>query len=641
MIITLGLFSCGESSGNDIPSDTTPLSTNVEDIITEIEGSQADIAGMDFEFSKRDNEDSYQTKNAVKVVFSGESAKVEGNGAVVDGKTVTLKSETTYILSGSCTDGMLVVDCGDNDKIQIVFDGLDLTNKSGPAIYIKNADKVVITLAEDSENTVSDGKAYEYTDGGSNIDAAIFSKADIAFNGEGKLTVNGNAKHGICSKDDLVVTGGSYEIKSNGVALNGKDCVKIAKGEFTLNAESDGIRSDNEEDENRGYVYIANGKFNIVAGNDGIQAQTVLKIEGGSFDIKAGGGSQNASTNSGGGFNDNWGFGGNDFGGRPGQSRPNNGSSGNIFMSYSSSVSSGESAKGIKAGADILVSGGVFNIDSADDSVHSNGTIEIDGGEFSIKSGDDGIHADTALSISDGVIDITKSYEGIESSDILIRGGKITVVASDDGFNAAGGNDQSSLGNRPGMGGFSRSTGRIAIAGGFNVINAAGDGIDSNGTVTVSGGVTIVYGPTSSGNGSFDYDGTAAISGGTFIAIGSAGMAQSFTSADGQGVIAAQLSVNSGTSIAVCDENGNVVLSVTAKKSIGHMVMSCSGIQQGSTYKIVTGCTVDNADENGYAENTTKSGGKDALTVEMTSNLYGGSGGMGGMGGMMPSGGRR
>lgn len=407
--------------------------------------------------------------------------------------------------------------------------------------------------------------------------------------------------------------------------MNGKDCVKISGGTFTLDAGSDGIRSDNEEDTDRGYVFISGGVFDITSGNDGIQAQTVLKIDDGEFDITCGGGSANASYNQGGGFNGNWGFGGNDFGGRPGQNRPG-------FRVTSTSASSGESAKGVKAGSGVVIIGGDFNIDSADDAVHSNGTVDISDGTIVITSGDDGVHGDTALTVSGGDITINKSYEGLVSSDLVISGGKINVTATDDGLNAAGGNDQSALGNRPGMGGFTNSTGRIAITGGYMVVDAAGDGIDANGSITVSGGVTIVYGPTNSGNGSLDYDVSAAVTGGTFIALGSSGMAQGFSKAENQGAIAVNLSgLTAGKTLSLCDEEGNVVVAVTLKKTASHTVISCRGVQSGGRYTLVAGAEIANADENGYAENTTKSGGSVLETITLTSNLYGSSGGMGGM----------
>lgn len=624
ILLSLAVLLCNFTSCEPYPENGIVENQDVNNIISEIESSQVDTSEMDFEFTNRDNTDTYNEGSAVRVEFSEGNAAVSGTGAVAEGARVTLTAEATYILSGNTSDGMVTVNCGDEDKVQIVFEDLDLTNPSGPAFYIKNADKVVITLKEGSVNSLSDGQSYEYKDGNTKVDATLFSRADITFNGEGTLNVNGNAKHGICSKDDLVFTGGTYNVKCENVALNGKDCVKISNGNYILNAGSDGIRSDNEEDADRGYVYIGGGTYDITSGNDGIQAQTVLKIDGGSFTFKCGGGSANASTVNG-NVNESWGFGGNDFGGRPGKMGP-----GFRNMSYSSASSSAssESAKGIKSGSDMIIGGGSFKIDSADDAVHSNGIIKIENGSFEITSGDDGIHADTALTIDDGKLNITKSYEGLESTDLVISGGEIYIVASDDGLNAAGGNDQSAMGNRPGKGGFSSSVGRIAISGGYMTVNASGDGVDANGSVSVTGGVTIVFGPTNNGNASLDYDSSAVITGGTFIALGSSGMAQGFTDAENQGAISANINnVYAGTSLAVCDENGKVVVCVTAAKTASHLVVSCNGLQSGNKYTIVSGADIDGTDSNGYGENLAKNGGDSVLTVNLTSNLYGSTGG--------------
>ncbi len=645
LFMILGLFGCGKTQ-KQTEGETLP--PEISEMESEIKEQQADVSKMDFEFTAREKNVSYEGEKSVNITFSDKGADISGAGAVYSNGCVTLQSEGTYILSGKSDSCKVIVDTGDNDKIRIVLSDISLKSDEGAVLYIKNADKVFVTLAPGTQNTLRGGD--EYTDGETNVDGAVYSKADLCFNGSGELSVTG-VKHGIVSKDDLVITGGVYSIESQGVGLCGKDCIKIADGEFEVNAGSDGLRSDNDEDENRGYIYIENGTFDITAGNDGLQAETVLKCTGGRFDIQTGGGSVNASTDKEGNMNPNWNFGGNDFG----ASRPMNrrdSEYGNIAYKSSSygevsavntgytasgTSSSQESAKGIKAGCDILISGGEFNIDSADDAVHSNGTVEISGGVFTISSGDDGVHSDTALVVSGGDFDIKKSYEGIESADILIKGGNITLVASDDGLNAAGGNDSSSLGGRPGAGSFSSERGRIAIAGGRLNVDASGDGIDSNGTLTVSGGITLVGGPQNSGNGALDYDSSATITGGIFIALGASGMAQGFSSAQNQCAIAVNITSQSkNTSFAVCDGDGNVLISFTPEKSYSHAVFSCPAMQTGNTYTVYCGGSVDGADKFGFAENSSLSGGTKIGEYKPTSNIYGSSGGgmnPGGMGG--------
>ena len=161
----------------------------------------------------------------------------------------------TYTLSGNITDTMVTVDAGNAD-VTIILNGATIKNSKGPAIYVRSADKVTITLASGTTNTVSDGTSYSITDSDSTLDAAIFSKADLTINGSGTLNLTGNYKHGIVSKDDLIISSGTLQVAANNVGLNGKDCVKINSGNITVNAGSDGIRSDNTEDASRGYVYL-------------------------------------------------------------------------------------------------------------------------------------------------------------------------------------------------------------------------------------------------------------------------------------------------------------------------------------------------------------------------------------------------
>ena len=222
------------------------------------------------------------------------------------------------------------------------------------------------------------------------------------------------------------------------------------------------------------------------------------------------------------------------------------------------------------------------------DCIHSNNTVSITGGTFTLSSGDDGIHADTDLSISGGNISITKSYEGIESSRILISGGTISIVASDDGLNAAGGNDSSSMGGRFGQGGFSSSTGEIIISGGYTVIDASGDGIDANGSLEITGGVTLVSGPTNDGNGALDYDGTATVTDGVLVALGSSGMAQSISSSGTQGVLACTFSTQSGgKSFLVSDSDGNAIVSFTPSKSYECAIVTAPKLESNSRLSVL------------------------------------------------------
>lgn len=532
LIFVLSFTACSKKENNNSNNSAQEKSdVNVEDI--------------DLEFTDNDRDANYE--NAIEV---------KGQ------KTFTVKDGKTYILQGGYNQ--IIVDCGSNDKPKIVLNGVNIASTEGPAIYIKNADKVFLTVADGTQNTLSD--TTNYPESYDNADAVIYSKDDLTVNGSGKLNINANYKCGIASKDDLVICDTKVTVTSKGTAVEGKDCVKICNAEMNINAETDGIKATNEEEVNLGYVYIESGVFKLTTTKDALQSASSLLIYDGIFDITTGGGSQNSSDKSDG----NWGH----WGG------------------YYSSSSTTSSAKALKSASLIKVNGGSFVIDSSDDAIHSNNDVEINNGNFEISSGDDGVHADDSLIINGGNFDIKKSYEGMEATVITVNGGKINIVASDDGLNAAGGNDGSSIGGRPGQNPFeSNSSASINITNGEITIDASGDGIDSNGSVAISGGVTYVNGPTNSGNGAFDYDTTAIISGGKIVLVGSSGMAQGFSQNSTQPSILYSLPYyyQGGTKVAVSDKKGNELFGFITTKQFNNVVISCEGLTVGNDYILTIG----------------------------------------------------
>lgn len=571
----------------------------------------AESSEFDLTFTDRELSDAWDAKSAVTITGSGSACTISGKGARLSGSTLTLSEEGVYVLSGEFVDLQTVVSAGDKDKVQIVLNGADITNTSGPAIYVENADKVFLTAAEGTDNSLSDGT--DRID--STLDAAIFSRADLCVNGSGKLTVRGNFKHGIVSRDDLVITGLTLTVNAASTALDGKDCVMLSGVSASITAGSNGIRSDNTEDATHGYIYIQDSTLTITAGSDGVQAETLLQADNAILTITTGEGSASVTHASG------------DFWGRRG---------GWGFMGQDSAVDASEGSwKALKARKAIRLNGGAFVIDSQDDCIHSNGDLTISDGQFTLTSGDDGIHADGDLLISGGEINITKSYEGIEASKLTISGGNIDITAADDGLNAAGGADGSSSADRRGRGVFSNMVGEIAISGGYIHINASGDGIDSNNTILVSGGVTLVSGSANSANAAFDYDGEATVTGGILIATGGSGMAQSFTAAENQGCMLFGINgAKGGVNIAIVDAEDHVVAAFTPENSYSAVVVTAPGLQVGNTYSVVMGAEIDGMDEHGFASDAAFTGGTNIGSIEMTTLLQGGSGhSMGGPGG--------
>ena len=580
MVLTLALTGCSNQNASST-SNNTKTSASVESL------------NSDDMFTDRDKEIGYDESTAVTITLAdGKSTSSDSKSVTIQDNQITINSEGTYILQGTLKEGQVVVDTSKSEKVQLVLKGVNITCSSSAAIYVKQADKVFITLATDTDNVLATTGEFINIDD-NNIDATIFSKDDLTLNGKGTLTITCAAGHGIVSKDDLVLTGGVYNITSAKHGLSGKDSVRIADGEYTIVSGKDAIHGENKDDESKGFVYIADGTFNLTSDGDGISAATTLQIETAHVTVKAGGGAESARKQTSG------------FG-----PMGNN-------TNTSNSSDSDTSTKGIKAGGDMLINGGTFTINSADDSVHSNANIVINNGTFTLTTGDDGVHADENLSIKDGEITITESYEGLEGQTIDIAGGNITLKADDDGINAAGGNDQSGMFNRNGMQNdsfASNSSCYINISGGTLKIDAAGDGIDSNGDLTVSGGEIYVDGPTSSADGALDYDGEAVITGGVVVAVGASGMAENFGENSTQGSILVNLQSGNSGEVILKDDAGNVLVSYTPSKSYNSVVVSCPGIETGKTYTLTAGGT--------------------DTTVEMTSLIYGSGMGIGGpMGG--------
>lgn len=572
----------------------------------------ADDTTYDLTFTDRELSGTWDAAAAVTILGQGTGCDISGKGAAFADGVLTISEAGVYVLSGEFTDMQLLIAAGSQDKVQIVLNGATLTSATGPVIYAKAADKVFLTAAQDTQNLIADGEDYAATDGETTLDAAIFSRADLCINGQGALTVMGNNHHGIASKDDLILTGLTLTVEAAATALDGKDCVMMHSLSATITAISNGIRSNNAEDEGRGYVYIKDSTLTITAGTDGIQAETLLEADNAVLTITTGEGSSDSTQR---------------------QSFPGGGRSGtDIFSNATTSTSASDGSwKALKAGQALVLNGGAYAIDSQDDCLHSNGTLTITDGIFTLSSGDDGIHADDEVNISGGVITISRSYEGIEASKIIISGGEIDITASDDGLNGAGGADGSAVADRWGRGRFGSSVGDITISGGYIHINAGGDGIDSNNTVTVRGGVTLVSCVNNSGNAAFDHDGTATVTGGILLATGGSGMAQSFDTAENQGCMLFSLNGQGGTSIAIVDANNRVVAAFTPDNSYSSVVVTAPSLAVGSTYTVVTGAEIDGTDAHGFASDVAFSGGATIGSIEMTTLLQGGSGhGMGG-----------
>lgn len=435
------------TSASSASSTVSTVSTSEESGADEIDstggamnGTIGSVIEANLSFKNKDFYIDYSTEDTVKIDLS---APKEADGVKVSGSTVTITEAGTYVLSGTLTDGQVIIDVGDEDDVRLVLENASITCTTTEPVYAKNADKVIISLPENTESTVTD--TVTGTDGNDELTAAIFAKCDLSVNGTGTLNVNANANDGITSKDKLKITGGVLNITSTDDGLVGKDAVLIKDGTVHITASGDGIKSTKSEAD-KGYVYIGGGTVNITAGQDGIQAEASVLISAGKVNVTAGGGANGEQK------------------------------TGNAMFDGAQSTTTDEtlSTKGIKAEAALDITGGTVTVDSADDSLHSNDSMTVSGGGITVKSGDDGLHADNTLTIEDGTVVVEESCEGLEAIDLTVNGGTLTVNASGDGLD---------------------SNGALTINGGTVYVSGpTGDGdgtFDCDGVFTINGGVVL------------------------------------------------------------------------------------------------------------------------------------------------------
>lgn len=522
----------------------------------------------------------FSEAGAVLISLSDDGVQTDSAAVIVDGSHITITQGGSYILSGTLTDGSVTVSCGKAQTVSMLLRDAHITSSTDAALYIESADAVRLYTDAGTENTLA--SSYDFSlNTESNTDAALFSKDDLYLSGDGTLTVMSAYGHGVVSKDDLTVVSGSYDIKSASHGISGKDSVTVYDGAFSLDCGKDGIHAENNDDTTLGNLYLLNGSYDITAVGDGLSASAVLQIDGGAYNLTTGGGAENGRQHT-----DEM-FGGN----RRGQTFGGWGTdTGN--QPQTDDGTTVDSAKGIKAGEALFMTDGTFVIDAADDALHTNGDMTVSGGTLTLSSGDDGLHADNTLSVSGGEIIVSQSYEGLEGTTVLLSGGHVTVNADDDGINAAGGSDGSGfLGFGGGKDIFSSDgVSAVNISGGYLYLVAGGDGLDSNGTLTISGGEVYVDGPTDGANSAVDCAGGAVVTGGTLVAVGSAQMAEGFSEESTQCAALVTLpQTQNASALALYDAGGNLQLSHNPSKAYSAVYISCPAMAVGETYTLVTG----------------------------------------------------
>lgn len=556
LFLSASLFSCERDS--DTEEDTEEISGDENEEIS-------------------DNSDDYtwESSDEISVSLSDSSIECDSSGVSISGSTLTITAAGTYLLSGSLSDGQIIVDTEDDDIVRLILNGLSISCSDNSAIYVREADRTMIVLQEDTENYLSDASSYTYAESDDDSNACIYSKDDLILYGDGYLSVSGNYQDGITSKDGLTIYCDLIEVDAVDDGVRGKDYLYITDADLLISSGGDGLKSDNDEDSDLGYITIETGTFDITAGADAMDAETDLSISYAEMDIISGGGS---------------------------------------------SGSSSSSTKGLKAGSSISITNGIFDLNTADDAIHSDGDISISEGTYEIASGDDAIHAEDDLDIIGGYFNISKSYEGLESAegDINIYDGEIYIVSSDDGINISAGGDSS--GN---MRSTSSSSYTLNIDGGSIFVNASGDGLDSNDDISMSGGTVIVSGSTSSSNSALDYDGSFVISGGLLVASGTSNMAEAPGTSSSQYSVMITFSSTQQANqmVHIESSDGDDILTIEPKKAFQSLVVSSPDFAKGSTYNIYLGGSYSGSEDNGLYTDGTYSGGTKYSDFSISSTI--------------------
>lgn len=618
-ILLLGMVVCtsfftGCSNKEGYEASSTQEGPVVADTNQSDEIVHSQIAAIEevVSYDEDDYYSSWEETEATIIDLKNNQISYEGSGVKVEGSKVTIEKAGTYVISGTLTDGNIIVNAEDKKTVRLILNGVDINCSTSAPLYVQQAGKVVLSLEEGTTNRFTDGENYVLEDASSDEpNAAIFSKDDLTINGKGSLEVIANYNNGITSKDTLKIVEGTLKVTAVDDGIMGKDAVMIKSADVKVTAEGDGIKATNDTDEAKGFIGIEDGNFNIVAGADGIQAATDIYIEEGHYTIQTGGGSANAVKKQ----NETMGHMGR------GQAKTSVGAD----STQTTVLAESTSYKGIKGSNTIYMSGGTLVLDTADDSIHSNDRVVITGGEISIASGDDGIHANTQLDIEGGTLNITKSYEGLESSQMNIKAGEITVVASDDGINVAGGNDTNTTSTGFGKDQFTHTeNGLLTITGGTIFVDASGDGLDANGSIEMSGGTVIVSGPTNDGNGSLDYDGSFNITGGVLIATGSAGMMQTPSNSSTQASIAMTYAdeKSAGELVHIEDGSGNTILTFEPSKNYRSVVISTPEIKTGESYSYYSEGSIIGDNMNGlYTDVATYTKSGEAITFTIADRV--------------------
>lgn len=552
LLAALALTGCSATSASNASassatstsaSSTSGTTSKVADSFSTDVKSGAKLA-EDTHYSAKDL--TWDSSSEVTIDLSNPTAT---DGVTVSDGVITITKAGNYKLTGTY-EGQIKVEAADSDMVRLILNNATITNSTGAAINVVEADEVVIYTASGTTNTVSDGSSYSDTASGS-PDAAIYSKSDLTLAGEGTLKVEGKYEEGIHTSDGLVIASGTLEVNAANTGIKGKDYVDILDGTVTVTATKDGIKATNDTDGNRGWVRLSGDTVNISAGDDGFKAERVLEISGGTLNIT-------------------------------------------------------ESNEGIEAQY-INILDGTVNVTSSDDGINASysTTTTTDSTSTSSTGTESTTATSTKQSAQNGQNSAPQAPSG--SAGQAPAGGQ--APSGNMGQPPAGGGAGGGMGG--GGGTFEVVDATINISGGTVTVNANGDGIDSNGTATLSGGTLIVNGPFTGGNASLDTNGNLLLNG-TTVAAGNSGdmfEAPATNSTSGYVKISNVSNLSAGTTVQVTDSSGTVVANYKVTNSSTALILvSSSKITKGESYTVYTTTDSVDASSTTLASNATSLG---------------------------------
>ena len=594
LLAALALTGCSTTS-NALASGTTAADSSVGTTATTSSATATNTAASSSSFStnvksgEKLDVDTHYSEQDLSWDASSETAIDLSNPTATDGVTVedgtlTITKAGTYKLSGEY-QGQIKVETADSDAVRLVLDNANITNSSGAALNVVNADEVILYSASGTTNTISDGADYTAT-GENDPDAVVYSKADLTIAGEGTLKVNGNHEDGIHTSDGLVIASGTLEVNAANTGIKGKDYVDILGGTINVTAQQDGIKSTNDTDEGKGWTRLSNGTVTVNAGDDGFKASRVVEISGGSLTVEQSDEGIEAQYI-------------NVSGGNVNVTSADDGMNASLKTSDSESTDSSANTSDTanqqqnnqQQGS---MPGGQQNGAS---NQQQQGTGQPPQGQPPAMSGSsqDG----TSQNGTTGTGQQQNNTQNQGNQDMgqppAMPGGNAQDGKSQNGTTGTGqqGMGQPPQGGMPGGGGgtFEVIDAAINVSGGHVTVNAEGDGIDSNGVTTLSGGTLIVNGPSQGGNAALDTNGDLLLNGATVLSGSTADMfeAPSTNSTSGYLKLTNSSGFEQGSTVQVADSSGKVVANYKVTKSNVQLVLvSSSSIVKGQSYTVYT-----------------------------------------------------